>query len=285
MSDERSLYDLLGVPRDADAARISKAWRRRTRKAGPGSPEFTRLNEAAETLLNPDRRAAYDATLPPVVAPEAPAASAAPEPNAAPTADRDSTSTQPATQPATLPTHTEASAPRPLPRATAITVLVALTVLAVVAVVFAVVSAQQKSTDDRTATARTEATAAARQALGVILGYSYQTMDADLQRDLQYLTPRFAATFKRNFALLTTSTGGAPSPVEQTKTVVSASVLGAGVMDASPDRVYVLVFADQTTVHKAGGNAQQCPCKLENRVKATMVKQHGTWLVDDLQTS
>ena len=70
---ERDLYEFLGVGRDADAAQISKAWRKRTRRAGPGSPEFARLNEAAETLLNPDRRAEYDATLP------------APEPAAEPT--------------------------------------------------------------------------------------------------------------------------------------------------------------------------------------------------------
>ena len=51
MTDETTLYELLGVDRSADAATISKAWRRRTRKAGPGSPEFARLNEAAVTNL------------------------------------------------------------------------------------------------------------------------------------------------------------------------------------------------------------------------------------------
>ena len=267
MSDERTLYELLGVERTADAAQISRAWRKRTRKAGPGSPEFTRLNEAAETLLNPDRRAAYDATLPqqaPVGAvnltkatPEAPE-EAAPQDAASATAGR---------------------------RTPLLVGLAILTALTVAAVVLAVVAVDHKHRDDQIDSARTQALAAARQAMGVVLAYNYTSMDADLQRDLNYLTPSFGKEFSRNFALLTDASGGAKSPAQQTKTIVTVAVKGAAIMDAEPDRAHVLVFADQTTVHKAGPRKQACPCVLANRVQVSMVKQHGTWLVDDLRTS
>lgn len=268
---ERDLYEFLGVGRDADAAQISKAWRKRTRRAGPGSPEFARLNEAAETLLNPDRRAEYDATLP------------APEPAAEPTQPGPAADLEKKTETAATAPAVKTGPARRVPWGLA--ALAALLVVTLVAVVFAVVGTHRKDRDDRIDTARTEALAAARQAMGVVLAYSYKTMDADLQRDLNYLTPSFGKVFSTNFALLTKSSGGAQSPVQQTKTIVTVAVKGAAVMDASPDQVHVLVFADQTTVHKAGSRKQECPCVLANRVQVSMVKQHGTWLVNDLKTS
>lgn len=274
---ERDLYEVLGVERDADAARISKAWRKRTRKAGPGSPEFTRLNDAAETLLNPERRAEYDKTLPapePAAAPASPAAPGAPAaPDGSAGADAGSAA----------PVEAGAAATK---RPWALVGLACLTVVTLVAVVLAVVAANQNHRDKETATARTEAVAAARHAMGVVLGYSYKSMKADLQRDLNYLTPSFGKEFTHNFhQLLTASKGKTKSPVQQTKTIVTVAVRGAAIMDASPDKAHVLVFADQTTVHKAGPRKQECPCVLQNRVDVTMVKQDGTWLVDGLRTS
>jgi molecular chaperone DnaJ len=61
-------YDTLGVPRNADAEAIKKAYRRLAMEHHPdrnqGSPEaearFKELSEAYEVLKDPDRRAAYD---------------------------------------------------------------------------------------------------------------------------------------------------------------------------------------------------------------------------------
>jgi len=265
VTDETTLYELLGVERSADAATISKAWRRRTRKAGPGSPEFARLNEAAETLLNPERRAEYDASLP-AVAPAAPAAPAAEAPAASATGATSSVSSMSSVFRA------------------AIIAAAVLLVLNIAAFGWAFYQAHHKNQahiDD----ARSEASAAARTAVGVLLGYSWKTMDADLKNDLNYLTPSYAKTFTDNFNLLTASKNGAPSAVAQTKTIVTASVASTAVMDASAERVNVLVFADQTVVHKAGSKKQECPCVLHDRVKVSMVKQGGKWLVDNLQTS
>src|SRR5919206_2460059 len=60
---ERTHYAVLGVSPSARPGAIRRAWRRRTGKAGPGTPEFNRLNEAAEVLLDPERRRRYDASL------------------------------------------------------------------------------------------------------------------------------------------------------------------------------------------------------------------------------
>jgi len=58
-------YDILGVDRDATPDQIKAAWRSATDKFEPGSgtSQFRLFNEAADVLLDPDRRAAYDAEL------------------------------------------------------------------------------------------------------------------------------------------------------------------------------------------------------------------------------
>ena len=59
-------YDVLGVHRDASPAEIKAAWRTATDTFVPGSGsggQFRMFNEAADVLLDPERRAAYDETL------------------------------------------------------------------------------------------------------------------------------------------------------------------------------------------------------------------------------
>ena len=63
-------YETLGVPPDATAAQIKKAYRRQARKyhpdSNPGDPDaearFKEVTRAYEVLSDPDRRARYDAT-------------------------------------------------------------------------------------------------------------------------------------------------------------------------------------------------------------------------------
>ena len=66
--DERDYYRLLGVPRDASVEHIKRAYKRLARQwhpdIGGGDPEqFRALQDAYETLSNPEARARYDRAL------------------------------------------------------------------------------------------------------------------------------------------------------------------------------------------------------------------------------
>lgn len=59
-------YEVLGVPKDADAAAVKSAYRRKAQDAHPDkggeAEDFQRLNRANEILSDPEKRAKYDAT-------------------------------------------------------------------------------------------------------------------------------------------------------------------------------------------------------------------------------
>ena len=249
MSEETTYYDDLGVSRDAKPAQIRRAWRRLSDKAGPGSPELARYNEAAEVLLDPVKRAAYD-----VEHPE-------PEP-------------EPAPEPA-------AGEPRPgvggPPTWVRLVALVVLPIVTVAAIVLAVVFTVKHHQDSQTADARDEAPAAAEQALKYVLAYDYRHLADDRTRASKYLTPTYKKKFEETFALLEKGKGGRPGSAVQTKTVVTADVVGTAVMDAEPDRVHVLAYVNQTSRH---GSAD--PMLFQNRVRVSLVHHDGAWLIDGL---
>ena len=62
-----TLYDILGVAPDASREEIRNAWRDAADRFEPGeggsTKQFRLFNEAAEVLLDPERRKAYDAQL------------------------------------------------------------------------------------------------------------------------------------------------------------------------------------------------------------------------------
>lgn len=82
-SPKRNLYEILGIPRDANALDIGLAYRARTselQRAVPQDPSAqSLLHQAHEILANPQRRAAYDSSL--VTAAEKAAASEQDEPD------------------------------------------------------------------------------------------------------------------------------------------------------------------------------------------------------------
>jgi Mce-associated membrane protein len=123
-----------------------------------------------------------------------------------------------------------------------------------------------------------DASAAAERALKAVLSYDYQHMEADRDRAVQYLTPRYKKDYLKTFnGLLAVGPDGSPGPVEKTKAVVAADVLDTGIVDAEADRVRVIAFVNQSSVK---GDGQ--PTVFQNRVVATMVHRGDSWLIDNL---
>jgi Mce-associated membrane protein len=295
-------YDVLGVSRDASPAVIKAAWRNATDKfePGSGSGQFRMFNEAADVLLDPERRAAYDATLdgdgPPEQPPlEEPAhASLADTEPSPPTSRAQETAPTPAPPPpasapestASKSGSTSGSKGGGLGTAVLATlgglnvvtlgILALLTVAVLVAAAFAATEVQQQGS---AVDARNEAPAAAEQAAKAILSYDYRRLPTDRKRAEQFLTASYQKQYDKTFTLLEKQQDGTPGAAIQTKTSVSASVLGSGVMDADSDTARVLVFVNQVSTRPG-----RDPQIFQNRVAMTMKQVEDRWLVDSLKS-
>lgn len=271
-------YDVLGVDRGTSAEHIKSAWRRATDDLEPGSDtgRFRRLNEAADVLLDPTRRAAYDATLDREARTE--------ERQAQRTLARAERRAKGSSAPGSAalaadePTDEPVSSARRPGSPLLVAAVGALAVLTILALVFAVVLGSKHREQNATDAARTEAQATADRALTTVLSYDYRHLPADRTAAEQFLTPAYRTQYDRTYRLLSLGkTGQPPGPVVTTKTVVTANVVGMSVVDANPSTVRVLAYVDQST-SKAGGTPQI----FQNRVAATLVKQGDAWLVDNL---
>lgn len=266
-------YDILGVARDASPDDIKAAWRAATDKfePGQGSSQFRLFNEAADVLLDPDRRAAYDAELGGEAAVEA-----EPEPEAEPEAEG-----EPRPEPEV---DAEPDAGEPAAGFFAVLGRIPLFVLGIVGVlalaslVLAVVLAVQIQHRVDTSEAGPEASASAERALKQVLSYDYRHMEADRDRAARFLTPAYRKTYLKNFNdLLIAGPDGGPGPAVKTKAVVTADVLDSGVVDAERNRVRVVAFVNQSSVK---GDAS--PTILQNRLVVTMVHRGDDWLIDKI---
>ena len=258
-----TLYDFLGVSRDADATEIRTTWRALIADLDPSDPRFRAYNEAAETLLDPARRTAYDETLEPV-APEP-----VDEPAADPTPADERTEDPPAPYDGTVVTE-KARRRLPLVPAWLLGVLGVLTALAVVAVVMLWSQPSEASVE----AASTDAKVAAQTAIEPILSYDYRTLDQDQQDAHRYLTSGYQAEYDKAFNDLIRPNAA------QTKTVVTVKVVDAAVVRTQgDDMVQVLLFVNRPTSNKAR------TVTYKDQVTVTMVREDGRWLVDRLATT
>jgi len=265
-------YDILGVAPDATPEQIKAAWRNATDKfePGTGASQFRLFNEAADVLLDPEKRKEYDAEQG-IASFETVAAQPPVEPVAV----------QPAAEPAAPPEPMEDGSEAGVP--VAVRVVAVLAVLAVASLVMAAIFGIRLKHDVDTrqddANASAEAGAVAERAMTAMLSYDYRHMDADRDRSAKFMTAKYRKEFTKTFKLLTEGPNGSPGGAEKTKAVVTANVLGTAVQDAEPTKVRVLVFVNQTAVKDSGS-----PSIFQNRVVATMVKSGEKWLVDDVDS-
>ena len=120
--------------------------------------------------------------------------------------------------------------------------------------------------------ARQSAIDAARTRLPQLLSYDYHTLDKDLAGARAGTT----GAFRDQFAELTTKVV-APA-AQQRQIVTRTTVTGASVVSAEPNRVVLLVFLDQVTQTRADPSSRIDGA----RVRATLQRQDGQWLVSEL---
>ncbi|WGX95977.1 hypothetical protein [Nocardioides sp. L-11A] len=272
-----NLYDLLDVEESASADEIRAAWKVAIADLDPTERRFRAYSDAAGVLLDQDRRAAYDAELAAERAAET--AAAADEPAPADPADAEPARAEPApAEPA------PAAAGRRAPGTVA---LVAAGVAAVLAVGLAVTlallpgargeaSAKEVAESNlRFERTSVEVEGAAERIVAPAFSYGYQTMDADLERVTQYLTPALAAKQTKLWPELT-------EEATKQKIVVEAAADGVALTRLSDDGrlASVVVFIRQDSVRDGGERST-----LRMWATLQLVRDSGSeqgWLLDGI---
>jgi Mce-associated membrane protein len=119
------------------------------------------------------------------------------------------------------------------------------------------------------------ALSAAKSAVHVILSYDYRDISADISRAKADTTGVFARQYASTASKLL-------SEAKQVKAIVQATVGAAGIVDASPRQVVVLLFVDQASVRQTPGQSRPTTRIDQSRVRATMSRVGDRWLVSDL---
>ena len=272
-------YDLLGVEPDASSDEIRAAWKAGIADLDPTDRRFRTLNEAAEVLLDSDRRAAYDASL-------EPDDEAEPQPQAESPLTRQKLSAR--AQRATTVSDgsgeteaqlearsaTQAQQDSRTPRTIPAWLLAALALVTAVALAAAGYLATQPS-DAAIADSTSEAQSAAERAVTTILAYDYRHLDEDQKAAGALMTSDYKK--QKYDPLFTQIAANAPD----LKASVTVEVVASGIVRSGEDRVDVLVFVNRPTMRKDLTEPQV----YRDQVVVTMVEQDGDWLVDDLDTN
>lgn len=254
-----NLYDLLDVPESASEQEIRTAWKAAIADLDPTERRFRAFNDAAGVLLDPDARAAYDADL--AAARDAEAGAEGREDRAEsvatpPVTDAADTEQTRAAAAETAPPAEPGPRPSPGPPGWAFG---AAGVGALVALVLAIYLFAQPGgrlfTDDspRSVAERNSAAeratiaaeGAAEQMVAPVLSYGFETMEADLDRRLSYLSPDLAKKVSGSWPELTKEAQAQEIDVEATSVGTALTRLSA-----DGRRATVVVFVDQRTEKK-----------------------------------
>jgi Mce-associated membrane protein len=151
----------------------------------------------------------------------------------------------------------------------------ALAFLCLLAVTAVGVLGWQRHVRDVEEKARKEAVSAARVAAGDILGYDYRSVEQSIARAKSETTGAFRKQYESTASELLPQS-------KQLKAIVQATVGSAAVMSSSSDRVVVLLFVDQATVKQQPGAKTPETRIDQSRVRMTMSRTGGHWLVSEL---
>ena len=264
MSTGPNLYDLLDVDRTASDAEIRAAWKAEIADLDPSDRRFRVYNQAAEVLLDPEKRAAYDAEL--ATAEPEPDVESGPEVADEPVSDPDPAVAPSAADPVVTPT---AGGRWIVPTWLLIGLAVA-TALVIAAAAYFWTQPSDSSIEESTRAAQSSA----ERAIVPVLSYDAKTLDDDQAAAQSYMTSDYRKEYDKVFAVIEQN---AP----ETETAVSAEVVASGIVRSGEDRVEVLLFVNRPTTNKA----QSEPVVYKDQVRVTMQLVDGDWLIDDMVTS
>ena len=264
-----SWYDVLDVDPTSSESDIRAAWKQAIAELDPSDRRFRLLNQAAEVLLDHDRRATYDAEL---LAAELDAGrrgyadSAVPE--TAPERNRKDreTSGEP-----------DVSTARTAGWVVPGWLLVTVAAVAALVVGACFVLAATAPSDASIADATRDAQASAERAIVPILSYDGSKtgdLEADQRAAEGFMTSDYREEYAKLFEVVKSNAPG-------TGTKVTAEVVASGIVRSGEDRVSVLVFVNRPTTNKQMTD----PVVYKDQVTVTMQKVGDDWLVDDLLTS
>lgn len=258
-----SWYDVLGVEPDASPEQVRAAWRTGIADLDPSQSRFRLLNQAAEVLLDPERRAEHDAALAADEAQKPEPAAGAPAPEAAPAS---------VVEPA-------AASSLPLVPGWVLVVLTVLAVLSVGAAVLVWVQPNERIVSSASGGSAIEesaeqARAVAERAVGPVLSYDYRTFEESTSAARSYMTTGYQQEYDQLVAALEPN-------LEEVQPVVEVEVIDSAVVRTSGDRVDVLVFVNRPTLRKG----MEQPEVYKDQVTMRMVREDGEWLVGDLSTN
>lgn len=257
-----NLYDLLDVDPSASPEQIRAAWKAAIADLDPTDRRFRVHNQAAEVLLDPERRAAYDAQL------------AAEERNSA-----DDTAVDPVPEPDRSQAE-EGRVPAPqvvtatsgpwAPPGWLLAGLATVTALVLLAAAFVGTRPSDTTVEDATR----EAQSAAERAIVPVLSYDYERLEEGREEAKDYMTEDYQEDYDALFELIADNAPG-------TETKVGVEVVASGIVRSGEDRVDILLFVNRPTTNKANRE----PIVYKDQVTVTMERVDGDWLVDQLVTS
>ncbi len=250
-----NLYDVLDVEPSATADEIRTAWRTAVADLDPTDRRFRAYNQAAEVLLDPERRDAYDAAEQRRTGRRESEASLLARKQSPVGRFQSSLATRGDGVPGGADRrpggrhgrYCSATSGSPWPRRPD--------------------AAVQSDTD--------AAQAAAEHAIVPILSYDAHSLDRSETQATAVMTSSEQEQYRKLFAVIRQN---AP----RTATVVRAQYVSSGVVRTGTDQVDVLVFVNQRTTNRAH---PKVPVIYKSQVTMTMVKVGGQWLVDALHTN
>jgi Mce-associated membrane protein len=295
-----SLYDLLDVDEHATPEQIRSAWKVAISDLDPTDRRFRAYNDAAGVLLDPGKRAAYDAELAAGRDEPEPDADLAAGPvvveqvadpvDAPADVPVDAPADTPVDAPVGAPVATDADTASSGPPTWALLVAAGAAVLSIALLV--VVSSwpgswgdpspkEQAESAEKAESAGATAVDAADAAVPAVLSYDYRTLDTDFAEAESYLTDDFAEKRSKLFKQQAASGMTLREQVVSDKVVVTARTSGTGLTRVSEDgdRATVVVYVDQDSQ-----KGKDAPRSLRMWATLSMVADGDDWLLDDICT-